>query len=482
MSSTTEASPVGPAAGPEILVRAARALDELGVDGLVAARWAGLAGAGVDRVSIREVFPLGTQGGIVVVEATIAGGGTIADGGTALLTLPLDDPATWTGLHDLIARGGSVGGVHGGRLEGRPSRGQAASHHGTARDPVPFKGIRAAPGDQSHTSVIVDETFFLKLYRRLTPGPNPEAEILVALGHGGVAPVPAWRGSVDLILPGAEATSIAIEQSFVADAQDAFEVLADGLASWLHHSVGSVSTVLPADIGHSTGRLHQALAVTRGPAFAPRRTTPGDRASWLRAAEANIGLAIGCVVALDPGLARWLERVAPSIRDILRPLAAPDPVVLQRIHGDFHLGQVLLTPDGVLLVDFEGDPTRDPSDRRSVAMPLRDIASMLRSIDHVARSGLRRATIKSGDAGDSAHAASLDSWIQAARTAFLTGYAAGLGDPGWLPDPDLLRALEIEKELAECIYAATYLPAWLYAPIGGLQGLLRSASDLEVRS
>ena len=486
MSSTTEASTDDHAARPEIIGRAARAVDDLGVDGLVAARWSGLAGRVVDRISIRDAFPLGIEGGIVVLQATLA------DGATALLTLPFDEPATWAGVHDLIARGGSVGGAYGGRLEGRPSPGQASHHRQAGLDPGSLNRIRAAPGDQSHTSVIVDEACFIKLYRRLSPGLNAEAEILAALALGPVVPVPAWQGSVDMILQGGEATSIAVEQSVAADALDAFEVLADGLAAWLQRSAGVVPTTLSGDIGAATGRLHLALATTPGSAFARREATPNDRASWLRTAETSVGVAIGCVGAVDPGLARWLERAAPAIRDALHPLEANrHAVTLQRIHGDLHLGQVLPTPQGVLLIDFEGDPTRDPSDRRSVAAPLRDVASMLRSIDHVARSGLRRARAPTGntmvtadaaDAADTVDASALESWIAAARSAFLQGYAAGLGDPAWLPDPDLLRALEMEKELAEFIYAATYLPAWLYAPTGGLRALLGSGPDVGVRS
>ena len=106
-----------------------------------------------------------------------------------------------------------------------------------------------------------------------------------------------------------------------------------------------------------------------------------------------------------------------------------------------------------------------------MSSPLRDVAGMLRSIDHVARSGLRRARVGSHLSGRTAIEA-LEAWIHSARTAFIRGYANGLGDPEWLPDPELLAAFEVEKELAEFIYAATFLPAWLYAPMGGIRALL----------
>ncbi|MBF8291081.1 MAG: aminoglycoside phosphotransferase, partial [Chloroflexi bacterium] len=241
-----------------------------------------------------------------------------------------------------------------------------------------------------------------------------------------------------------------------------------------------VATDIPRNTGMATGRLHAALSGLHRPGFETRAATREDLAGWLGTAEATFRAAVQAVAAVDAGLAARIEAASQAVRAALRPLGDRSiPIRLQRIHGDLHVGQVLPGPDDVLLVDFEGDPTRDPRDRRALAPPLRDVAAFLRSIDHVARSGFRRAgalgnqPLGSGPLGPGPSVA-LDAWIEAARAAFLEGYALGLGDTAWALDRDLLRAFEVEKELGEFVYAATFLPEWLYAPTGGLGALLGS--------
>jgi predicted trehalose synthase len=155
---------------------------------------------------------------------------------------------------------------------------------------------------------------------------------------------------------------------------------------------------------------------------------------------------------------------------------ASEPIVT-RVHADYHLGQVLVAPDGFRIVDFEGEPTRSPGERRAHRSPLRDVASMLRSLDHVGRSAGHRAEERNGGP-ISSPGFELDAWLVRARERFLTAYAAGLRREGAsIPiDPALLRAFEIEKECYEFVYAATYLPEWLWAPTEGMRGLFGGPS------
>lgn len=457
-------------------------------DAIASARWSGLAGRAPCAVGLLDAFEFEDRGALAILAATLP------DHEEALLTLPLADAPPWAGLHDLVARGGSVAGARGGRLVGRPGHPSPALSAGRPGHPSPAlstgrlagvrsrqaPAIRPAPGDQSHTSVVLGEDAILKLYRRLTRGPNAEAEVLEALAADPSAPVPVWHGSVELRLPDAEATTVAIEQAFISGASDAFEVQADGLAVWLAGEAGPVSMEIAAATGLATGRLHAALARLGGPGFTPRPATPEERATWLRAAEATIEAAVRAVGTVDAELADRIRRVAPSVRRGLRPLGDPAiPVGLQRIHGDLHLGQVLPASDGVLIVDFEGDPTRDAVARRALAPPLRDVASFLRSLDHVARSGYRRAGARLGTTPGPEASAVLDGWISAVRRAFLEAYAVGVGDPAWTPDRALLRGLELEKELGEFVYAGTFLPDWLYAPTGGLRALVRAMAEAD---
>ena len=434
---------------------------------LAAERWSGLRGRTPRSVELVDAFPFADGGILAVVEARPDDAGE-----PVRLTLPFPDAAPWSGLHVLASQGGEVFGARGGRLTGRPVGELREPRDGTG----PPSAIRMTSGDQSHTSVVIDERAILKLYRRLTPGPNAEAEVMGALAAIPDAPVPTWLGQVDLVHPGGQTTAVAIEQGFVAGALDPWELLADGLATWLETGRGPVGTAIPADAGLATGRLHAALAAlgrrgVRG--FELRPATPDDRAAWQRRGEEGLAAAIRAIEPIDSDLAARLGKAMPAIRRSLRPLGdAAIPVRLQRIHGDLHVGQLLPAPSGMLIVDFEGDPMRAPEERRALGPPLQDVACFLRSIYHVARSGFRRAHERLGGQPGPDALTILDGWIRDARSVFTAGYAAGIGDPAWTPDRALLRALEVEKELGEFEYAARYLPAWLYAPAGGLRALL----------
>ena len=141
-----------------------------------------------------------------------------------------------------------------------------------------------------------------------------------------------------------------------------------------------------------------------------------------------------------------------------------------RAHGDYHLGQVLIAPDGFRIVDFEGEPLSSPDARRAHRPALRDVASMLRSLDHVARSARRRAEAANGGPL-SRPGLDLDAWIAPRTRAVPRGVPA----PARRSTADLLHAFEVDKELYEFAYAATYLPAWLYAPTEGMRALFEDA-------
>jgi maltose alpha-D-glucosyltransferase/alpha-amylase len=329
--------------------------------------------------------------------------------------------------------------------------------------------------DQSNTSVVLGEQILLKVFRRLEPGLNPDLEMTAFLSEeAGFMAVPRLAGFAELIEVGHGTTTIAMAQEFIADGADAFESVAEALVGWLE-ARGEVSvehaTDIAADLGTLTAGMHAALADGHGlPEMTPREATRDEIAGWASAARDHLATALD-VTAGEAGTT--LRELGPRITEALTVLdALPSTPEVIRAHGDYHLGQVLIAPDGFRIIDFEGEPALSPEERRAHRPALRDVASMLRSLDHVGRSAVRRAEERHGRSLERA-GLDLDAWQRRARERFLEAYADGLREARVWPDidPALLRAFEIDKELYEFAYAATYLPSWLYAPTEGLRAL-----------
>ncbi len=329
--------------------------------------------------------------------------------------------------------------------------------------------------DQSNTSVVLGEHLLLKAYRRLQPGLNPDLEMTAFLSEeAGFPAVPRLAGFAEVITQRGGATTVAMLQEFIADGADAFESIAEALTGWLL-APGDVNlehaTEIAADLGTLTAGLHAAVADGHGlPEMAPREATRDDVRGWATAAHQHLATALD-VASGDAG--RVVRDLAPRIAESITVIdALPTAPEVIRAHGDYHLGQVLIAPDGFRIIDFEGEPLRPPDERRAHRPALRDVASMLRSLDHVARSARRRAEERNGGALDRS-GLDIDEWIRRSRERFLDAYRAGLLERRvWVVvDPDLLHALEVDKELYEFAYATTYLPSWLYAPTEGMQAL-----------
>jgi trehalose synthase-fused probable maltokinase len=296
---------------------------------------------------------------------------------------------------------------------------------------------RPIGADQTNTSLVVGDRLVLKLYRRLEPGPHPEIEMGRYLtDHAHITFMPAFGGSVRW-----GECAIAMAQAFVGDAIDGWE--------WGAECVTSGATESIALLGQRTRALHNALAGMQS-----RQATPAELRRWKVAAEAQLDQALGLV---EGEVETELRTYEPRIRRELRALEAPDHLpLLTPVHGDYHIGQILKSPDGLRVVDFEGEPTRSLIERAVLGTPLRDVASMLRSFDHLARWVDRE-----GAAGQTAAS---ERWIRESRAAFLGAYGEF--------DARLLRALEVEKETYEFVYAARFLPEWMYAALGGMRWLM----------
>ena len=334
---------------------------------------------------------------------------------------------------------------------------------------------RELGADQSHTSVVLGETLLLKAYRRLQPGLNPDLEMTAFLSEEAEFPaVPRLAGYAEVVLQRGEPTTVAMLEEFVDDGADAFESIAGMLVGWLT-SPGEVSleyaTEIAGDLGTLTAGLHAAVQDAHGIVeMAPREASRAELREWAAASHRHLAAALEVATG---DAATLLRDLAPRIAEAISVIdALPTAPEVIRAHGDYHLGQVLIAQDGFRIVDFEGEPLSPPEARRAHRPALRDVASMLRSLDHVARSAARRA--EAANDGPLGHVGlDIDAWIIRARERFLEAYRSGLLERRvWADiDPDLLHAFEVDKELYEFVYAATYLPAWMYAPIEGMRAL-----------
>jgi maltose alpha-D-glucosyltransferase/alpha-amylase len=446
---------------------------------LAEARWFGEKGRAIEAIDLDEAFVLDDAAPhvLAIVSARLAGGGS-SRYSVVLTERPLrpaePGDGAWRALAGAMADGRAIAAIPAADAEAPAAA--LVCRPGSAMPPgISIDAERDLGADQSNTSVVLGEQVVLKAYRRLQPGLNPDLELTAYLTEeAGFTAVPPLAGFAEVISARHGTATAAIAQAYVVDGADLYESMAEALTAWIL-APGEVTvefaTEVPADIGALTAAMHAALASADGsPEFQPRDATPAERRAWATDAAAQLERALA-VTPDDVG--RALRELAPAIADELTHLETlPGTPMLTRVHGDYHLGQILLAPDGYRIIDFEGEPTRSLDERRAHGSPLRDIASMLRSIDHVGRSARRRAVERNG-APVASPGLDVEGWLRRSRERFINAYRAGLREAGApIPfDADLLRAFEIDKEVYEYIYAATWLPSWLWAPDEGMHGL-----------
>ena len=343
-----------------------------------------------------------------------------------------------------------------------------------------------------HNSVVwLHDRLMLKLYRRIEPGTHPEVEILRALPAYGFLRSPSLEGAIAYERTGLDPGTLATIQTTVVHQGSGWDFTLDDLRRYFEQvgararaDLGDPSSretvrsleryylASVATLGTRTAELHAALASAKE--FAPE---PLDRDALQRLGE---GLTQSATLALDR-LAAAAGSLTPPAQERARAVLALRTTLLERlaavgrvakggmrlrIHGDYHLGQVLRTEEDFVLLDFEGDPRLPLAERREKQSPLKDVAAMLRSFGYAASASVR------SPADDDQWA---DLWQREVTDAFVSAYRASLGPAAVLPEGDafdvLLRAFMIDKAFRELGHELERRPDWAGVPLAGLQQL-----------
>jgi maltokinase len=315
-------------------------------------------------------------------------------------------------------------------------------------------------GEQSNSSVAFGEDSVMKLFRRLTPGRNPDVEIHEALTRAGSTHVAALYGYVE-----SGGLQLAMLQKFLRTASDGWDLALASARNLfvegdLHaDEVGGDFAAEAHRLGVAVAEVHEVLAE----AFPVEEL---DLAGTARAMRERFTAALDIVPELAGHRAALLARF-----DAIAGLGTGH--LAQRIHGDLHLGQTLRTSLGWKLVDFEGEPAKDLGERRLPDSPWRDVAGMLRSFDYAARAVARDLASTEEEAGQIAYRS--EEWIQRNATAFLDGYVEHRGHPLTGDEQALISAYVSDKAVYEAAYEARNRPAWLSIPLAALHKLAEGA-------
>ncbi len=335
--------------------------------------------------------------------------------------------------------------------------------------------------EQSNSSVVYGEECILKVYRRLEQGANPEVELGRYLtAEAGFSATPRVLATARLEGPGGYGADALMVQQYVPNSGDGWawaleaakRALADvdtpaRLRDWLDAERQTVEGA--ASLGVITARMHAALASAEAEGLKPQQVTKQDIRAW----HEELGREARDVVAT-------VERAGlddPELLSAVRTLEGGGPGGAQsnaagglrtRVHGDYHLGQVLKTDEGFVVLDFEGEPARTLPERRALQHPLVDVAGMVRSWSYAAHTAAQ-------DRGSPELATA---WEAKVRDSFLQAYweAASSSHPRFLPADEqtrenLLALFELRKALYEVRYELNNRPAWVGIPAAAVRRL-----------
>ncbi|MGH3764288.1 MAG: maltokinase N-terminal cap-like domain-containing protein [Pseudonocardiaceae bacterium] len=378
----------------------------------------------------------------------------LATTGDRVVYQAVHDPELTAVLLDLMAQGAEVDGL---RFTAEP---------GVTLDTA--QRTRPFGADQSNTSLVYGHTYILKLFRKITAGRSPDLELHRALAAVGCTHIAVPLGSIEGELESAPVTYGMLSE-FLGNTADGWAMATASVRDLLAESQladgtpGPAERTDPADVGgdfaSEARRLGQAVAAVHADLATALDGSPAPAGYFDTAAE-------GMHRRLDGVLARVAELAphAGALRAAFDEVRGVDgPVALQRVHGDLHLGQVLRSVTGWVLIDFEGEPMVPLLDRVAPTSTLRDVAGMLRSFDYAANHQAL------GEADPEQHAAAALAWNTRNQDAFCDGYAQAAPDPR--KQAVLLRAFELDKAVYEVGYEHANRPPRLPIPLAAITRL-----------
>ncbi|MGR3570998.1 maltose alpha-D-glucosyltransferase [Brevirhabdus sp.] len=492
-------------------------------------RWFASKDRRITGISMRQLAELGEGGAYALSELSVE----VEGAGTQRYLLPLS--ARWgednlsfgaPSLGATIAKlrsGPRVGALVDGTADGEMAQTllealRSDARAGSAAGGVVFRGTDRLRGieepgsprllavEQSNASIAFGDRIILKVYRRLRSGVQPDVEVARFLTEvARFEHTPALLGEVSFLEDGQAPTSLAAAFEYVANQGDAWAALTDALDRDLEQfellpqpaedeeapepPAYAYRLDMGAILGTRTAELHRALATpTDDPDFATEQITAQDLEGWADEVEAETAQMLAALERNVAGLDEDARAAARAVLDRADALKARAGAIRgmtpsgrrSRIHGDYHLGQVLTVQNDVSIIDFEGEPKRTLEERRAKSSPLRDVAGMLRSLDYAAWSALNH---RVGMGADRARLVPrVEAWRRMAVAQFMAAYRDSIeGVASYPQDPAFEAALLdhflIQKAVYEVGYELSSRPAWAGIPLNGLLGVIEKEGE-----